>query len=180
MSKYLYLLVLLFSACILSACPAPRYDFVIINRSNETIEIEYEFILYDMEHDYWREKSPAKMITSEYEKNDNKNWEILEIGKDFLSENEKLPNPQQSETSSNEIFLNKVKLQLKPNEVLRVLNSDVVNSDIRGVKKLNIKSKSGSLIIEGDGFRQFYRYKKGGLFSGRTDYRLVYGGISID
>jgi len=175
----LKILFILFCLFLLAACPAPRFNHVIINESNEILEVEYEYVLPMVKHDSSEITAPAKTTIAEYnDKDAGEVWRNLTAQKDYQIES------REEETSVNVYGSNekrkqttrveKVRLALQQGEILRVFVSEHINKAIKNLKRISLKGAKGKLEIEGDGFEQFAEYRTGGFFSGKTDYRIVY------
>ncbi len=165
---------------LLCACPAPKYNHLIVNRSGEVLEVEYEYVLPSVKYDDSRITTPAKTSAARYEDENAENiWQNLNAEKDFqiemrVEEMEIKVHGANKETSSQTVRIATVKLQLQPNEILRVFVSEHINSEIKNLKRITLKSKKGNLKIEGEGFEQFNEYRTGGFFSVKSDFRIVF------
>lgn len=130
-----------------------------------------------VKHDGSRLTTPVKMTLAEYDGEDaEKNWRGLVEQKDYELEIRK-EEVKSSGSQTNEKRLESVwkyRLKLSPGEVLRVFHSSHINIDVKNLKKIILTSEKGKLEIEGDGFEQFAPYSRGGFFSKRSDYRIVF------
>lgn len=162
----------------LTACPAPEFNHVIINESNEDLNVEYEFFLPMVKHDYSDLTAPAKMTLAEYNGGEaEKKWRKLVAPNDYESEMTKEDAEESEDNQTGENQAREVgiyRLKLMPGEVVRVFRSAHINYDIKNVKRILIKGRKGKLEIEGTGFEQFNPPFKGGLFPQISDYRIVY------
>ena len=177
------LILILFCLLNLTACPAPKYDFVIINSSEKELLVEYIYVLPMVKYDNSEITYPAKIDLASYNKGEAIQWRKLNIDTDYTLEAGKEPYSVKMQDSSEEKTaertIHTIKLKLQPNEVLRVFNSEGINMSMKGVKKIVLTGEKGKLEIEGEGFRQFDPYRPTGFFKQVRDYRIVYGSEKI-
>lgn len=172
---------LLLFVILMSACQPNRYNFVIINRSETILEVEYEYGEPSTKYDDYLLSTPAKIPFEIYDKDDNykEKWQTLMPDKDFEFETREESvtekNTTSEETVGSKKQFKKVKLELQPNEVLRVFYSDAINYSPKGVRRLYLQGDKGKLLIEGDSFKQFTEYRPRGFLAQIKDFRLVYG-----
>ncbi len=131
MKKIILIGWIICSTIILSACSI-KNSFVIINSSDDFIEIYYE----QKDLSYWID-IPASQSSEEFY-NDERKW------REISQERYKI-----------EYEKGIVEIKLAPNEVLRVKNveistkKDVLDKELN-IRRLKIAGKNGSLLLEGD------------------------------
>jgi len=170
---------LFLAVCLLTACSPLAYNHVVINESDDVLDIEYEYFVPMVKHDNSQLTTPAKMNLTQYADEDAE-----KIWSDFSGQNEYETESRKEEVVSAENMNNEkitateevrsVRLKLFPGEVLRVFASTRVNHKLTDVKRISLIGKKGKLQIEGAGFEQFAEHRTGGFFSGAADYRIVY------
>ena len=176
MKNRLRLAFFLASICLLTACPAPEFNHVIVNESKTVLDVEYEYVTGRLREDHSTIANPAKMNAEQYENGgQNDQWINLTAENEYdlaTVAEESIVEPNTNQQRKLEV--KRVKLKLLPGEVLRVFVSSHINIDLKSLKKISLRGANGSLEIEGAGFEQFSAYRPNGFFTDTKDYRLVY------
>lgn len=175
--RRLKILFVLLCGALLCACPMQRFDHVIINKSNEILEVEYEYISLARVNDDSQIRNPAKMPLDEFQNSKStRDWQTLIADRDYRIEDiNREISIEVYETNEIRKELQpgkKIRLRLLPKEVLRVFNDDALGSP--GIAKIKLSGEKGQMLMEGFGFQIFHERRTGGLLGNTSGYEIIY------
>lgn len=169
---------LILIVCLLTSCSPPNTDYVVINKSDVVLEVEYEF--FGASPVESNKPFPAKQELAKYElENDShkNDWRSVTNDEYEIEKDQRERIVRYSQDKKREVVeTTKIKLKLLPGEVLQVTEAQF-SFDESKLCRLSLKGERGNIIYENgrllERFDSYYR-KSWLPQMDPFDYRIVY------